>query len=124
MTTATKKAFTAKGKAIARFTMRVEFAPEYRNVNKETGEVISYWTYRSDLENEKAAKEGKSFAHSMDVLGHIYHRDKHKYNEVKMYDNSLPVGQQLLLHSIKGKIVFPKDTTRLEKFHNWLKRVL
>lgn len=95
---AAPKAYTRLGAVVARYTMRVCFKPEFQR--------IEYWTYRCDTEGCKLTNDGIQFRHILDPLGLIYKRDKHKYNHVKIFDNSKPVGQQLMFYQVGEKIVY------------------
>lgn len=115
------KTKTAKGANYAPFTLVVNFKPEYLLPNPNTGEVKTRWTYRCDLEAVKARANGKKLANDVDALGLIYKSCSHKYADAKMYANLKPVGQQLFLWVVQGKIIMPNTTEGLKRFSQWLK---
>lgn len=119
---ATPKQLTAKGAAIAPFTMVVKFKPEFMKCNISTGEIIHEgWTYRSDIEARKLAADGITLRHIMDPLGIIYSRDRHKYGSVKIFNNQKPAGQDLEFYQVADKIIFPQDPDRVARFKRWIK---
>lgn len=118
------KTQTAKGASVAPFTMRVKFKPEFQSVNKLTGELCQQWTYRCDLENAKLAHSiGKGFTNEIDVLAYLYVFNNHKYSEVKMFNNSKAGALAMFYHECKGRVIYPTEPEKLERFTKWLKRI-
>ncbi len=109
----TPKLFTDQKKPMARYTMVCHWKPEFQRVNSDTGEVITKWTFRGDLEFEKLTKAGQFFHSELQALNYLYKKYCNRCIEITAWDNSLTRDQALLFHACvndKGKweITFTK----------------
>lgn len=119
------KTKTTKGAKIAPYTLVVEFKPEFQRCNHATGEIIQFWTYRSDKENQDfEAEKGISFEREIDVLGFLYAKFESRFKSAKLYANYKPAAQQLQMEAINGKVCFPVEPERKAKFKAWINSTL
>jgi hypothetical protein len=118
---------TKRKRPYARYTLVVEFRPEFYSVDKETGSVLTGWTYRSDNENAKYAADhnGTSFKKESDVLGYIINTKGNRFLKAKLYCNYDNGGKPLRAEWQGGNLFFPylKDIEERKKVMEWLYRI-
>lgn len=102
------KLFTNQGKPVARFTMLCTWKNEYQKVNTATAEIYQKWTYRSDLVEAEYIKRGQQMATPIDYIRAKYMAIRHRAIEIKIFDNALPVGEQLYFHQVNRNILLNK----------------
>lgn len=106
------KAYTEAGAVVARYTMQVIFRKEFYGVNKSTGEIITRWTYRSDLVQAEYLKHKRELA-PLDALAWKYKAIRARILECKVYDNSLPAPASLIFHEADGVVLLQKNRNEL-----------
>ncbi len=84
---------TLQGKPRARYTLKCEF----NDGNK--------FTYRSDLNHENYKTKGYNQLSELDALVLKFSSLKETINDAKLFDNSLPTKEDLLLHYGIGKVL-------------------
>lgn len=100
-----EKLFTNQGKPVARFTMLCTWKNEFQKVNTSTAEIYQKWTYRSDLVESEYLKRGQQMATPIDYIRAKYMAVRHRAQEIKIFDNSLPSDEQLYFHQVNRNIL-------------------
>ena len=111
-----------QGKPYAPFTLVVEFKPEYYRLNNSTGELITNWCYRSDIENRKLLQRtGTMFTREIDALAYVLQKREHRFKNYALYDNR---SNQLKAECVNGKLLLPTEPEKVKLFLDWKKSVL
>ena len=112
---------TTKPTKHAEFTLVVDFKPEFFRLNPDTGEIITRWTYRDDIEAEKFSRNhnGLKLSEKLESLKIILKNEMYRYKKARLYANYRP--QPLLAEfDADGKIIYPIVPGEREEVRNWM----
>lgn len=99
----TNHKITQKGKPRACFTLRCEFNDG------------NTFTYRSDINLENYKKQGYKDIDEMDGLVLKFSGLKNLCHEAKIFDNSKPQGEDILMHFAMGRVLLNRIPKKPKK---------